>query len=227
MPYYSQLGQDEVLDTKVFQGYKRGVFVNVGAYDGVCFDNTLFFERERGWTGINIEPSHMFADLCKNRPNCINLNVAVSDTDGTAEFLDIDGNPGMLSGLHANYDPRHLQRIERETTEAAVERRIVPVQTRRLETIFKEHRVSRVHCLSIDVEGSEFKCIQSINFSAVFIDVIVFENNYRDTSRPIVEYLQQKGYRMAPIIADDIFMYHKDSPFARTNYSQVLMNSFM
>jgi len=224
MPYYGQLGQDEVLDIHIFQGYRRGVFVNVGAYDGVCFDNTLFFERERGWTGINIEPSHMFPKLCENRPNCINLNVAIAETDGTAEFLDIDGNPGMLSGLKINYDPRHIDRINKETAEAGVEKRIIPVQTRRLDSIFKEHGVSRVHLLSIDVEGSEFKCVQSIDFSKVFIDVIVFENNYRDTSRPILDYLKQKGYMKAPVEGDDVFMYHRDSPFARSNYTSVLRN---
>jgi FkbM family methyltransferase len=56
---------------------------------------------------------------------------------------------------------------------------IISVQTKRLETIFDEHNVSRINYLSIDVEGAEFEVIKSINFE-VFIDVIGFENNYRD-----------------------------------------------
>jgi hypothetical protein len=112
----------------------------------------------------------------------------------------------------------------KEVAEAGVEKRIIPVQTRRLDTIFREHGIARVHLLGIDVEGSEFNCIQSIDFSKVFIDVIIFENNYRDTSQPILDYLKQKGYTKAPVEGDDVFMYHKDSPFARSNYASVLRN---
>ena len=66
--------------------------------------------------------------------------------------------------------------------------------------------------LSIDVEGAEFAVIKSIDFDSVFIDVIGFENNYNDTSIPIVEYLSAKGYNLL-YTSMDIFMIHKNSKF--------------
>lgn len=209
--YYSQDKQDEVLDTRVFKGYKRGVFVEIGAWDGVCFSNTLFFEKELGWKGINIEPlPDKYEQLTKNRPNAINLNVAVNDVEGETEFLIT----GMLSGIKTNYDPRHLQRIEKENGKPYTESESIRVKTRRLDSIFREHNVQRVHYLSIDAEGSEINIVRSIDFDFTYIDVIGFENNYNDKTIPVIEYLESKGYRKLPIQSFDVFMVRTNSPFA-------------
>ena len=212
--YHSQEKQDLLLDTHVFQGYKRGVFVEVGAWDGVVYSNTLFFEKERNWTGLTIEAHpDRYEELKQNRPNTIHLNVAVNDVNGFVDFLTISGDTGMLSGIKSHYDPRHLQRIEIETKQLNTTYKTIPVISRRLDTIFSECNVQRVHYLSIDVEGSEFNVIRSIDFEKVFIDVIGFENNYPDKSNVNVEYLKTKGYVKAPIESIDIFMIHTRSPF--------------
>ena len=39
--------------------------------------------------------------------------------------------------------------------------------SKKLETIFDENNISRVHYLSIDVEGAEFEVIKSINFEKI------------------------------------------------------------
>lgn len=214
MTYYSQCGQDSFLDMKIFKGFKGGYFVDVGAHDGIAINNTLFFEKHHGWKGINIEPmSDVYDRLVVNRPSCLNLNCAVSDKDGQAEFIINTGYTEMLSGLKNNYDTRHLSRLTREISQHGGETRTVFVDTQRLETIFAYHGVSRVHYLSIDVEGAEFSVIKSIDFSKVFIDVIGFENNFNDTSVPIVKYLETKGYKIA-LHSSDIFMIHKDSEFS-------------
>jgi FkbM family methyltransferase len=213
--FYSQDGQDSFLDTQIFRGYRRGVFVDVGAYDGVTFSNTLFFEKDRKWTGLNIEPHpDFFKELVVARPRCTNLNVAIDAKEGSTEFLHIDGPTSVLSGILENYDPRHLARIARECDALGTHRNVIQVPTRRLDTLFREHRLTRIHYLSIDVEGSEMNCIQTIDFDEVYIDVIGFENNFEDASRPIVEYLVQKGYKQIPFKSYDIFMIREKSPFA-------------
>lgn len=219
MPYASQSKQDELMESLVFKGFRNGFFVNIGAWDGLCFDNTLFFETERNWTGINIEPlPKLYAALVQNRPACKNLNLAISDRDGSAEFLAIDGHPGMLSGLTENYDERHLARIAKETAEQKATTEVIHVPVKRLDTLFKEHDVRRVHYLSIDAEGSEFNILRSIDFSTTFVDVIDFEKNgYGDRLPEILPYLESKGYRRLPIHHwEDVFLIHQASPFAQS-----------
>ena len=40
MTFYSQDRQDYNLENYVFKGYKNGIFVDVGAYDGKTYNNT-------------------------------------------------------------------------------------------------------------------------------------------------------------------------------------------
>ena len=62
------------------------------------------------------------------------------------------------------------------------------------------------------MEGAEFEVIRSIHFDKVFIDVIGFENNYNDSSDPIIRYLVDKNYVVIRV-STDIFMIHRDSVF--------------
>jgi FkbM family methyltransferase len=215
MPYHSQYRQDELLDRVIFQGFRGGTFVDVGAHDGETYNNTLFFEEERGWTGINIEANPIvFSALEARRPACTNLCVAVDEREGTGEFLLNSGYTEMLSGLASSYDPRHMERLQKENGERGATTRRIQVQTRRLESILAEKGVQRVHYLSIDVEGAEGPVLWSIDFSKVMIDVIAFENNFADVSAPIRDYLREKGYYELPNFCTDIVMIHKSSPFA-------------
>ena len=118
----------------------------------------------------------------------------------------------MLSGIKHTFDSRHVSRLERENKSHGSTTETVTIATKRLETIFDEHKVTHVHYVSIDVEGAEFEVIQSINFDKVFIDVIAFENNYNDNSIPIIKYLEDHDYVVIHR-SIDIFMIHKKSMF--------------
>ncbi len=217
--YYSQCDQDRFLDQEIFRGYRRGVFVEIGAWDGVDLSNTVFFERERKWTGLAIEPlPDRYQQLVANR-TCKTLNVAISETEGEAEFLAISGPTSMLSGLVDTYDPRHVNRIEREAANLGATKTVLRVPTRRLDSLFREHGLTRIHYLSIDVEGAEFACLRSIDFNAVYIDVIGFESNYRDALPPILEFLKARGYTQLPFPEGECFMIRTGSPFASQTLS--------
>ena len=54
---FSQQGQDLFLDKVIFKSSVReGFFIEAGADDLLKDSNTLFFELERNWTGILVEP---------------------------------------------------------------------------------------------------------------------------------------------------------------------------
>lgn len=213
--FYSQYKQDEYLEATVFKGYKDGFYVDVGSHDGVSLNNTLYFEKNNNWRGINIEPiKGVFDKLVENRTADanININCAVCNCDGEADFYLNEGYTEMLSGIIENYDAKHFERLNKENAENAATTQVIKVNTRRLETIFDEHSVSHIHYLSIDVEGAEFEVIKSINFDKVFIDVVGFENNYEEVSKPIIGYLEDKGFKVIKI-STDIFMINKQSQF--------------
>ena len=86
--FNSQYKQDRYLEENVFKGYKNGVFVDVGAHDGISINNTLYFEKYNNWSGINIEPiKSVYDKLLINRPNSKNINCAVCNSDGETDFF--------------------------------------------------------------------------------------------------------------------------------------------
>ena len=212
--YHSQEVQDRWLEENVFRGHRNGVFFDVGAYDGHTLSNTLFFERERGWTGVHCEPiPEVFAKLMINRPCAVNLNVAVAETNGEADFFRNTACSEMLSGLVDEYDPRHAQRVlaSNETQEEA-RTMVIKVPTRRMDTICEEANIKRINYLSIDVEGGEMSVIKSMDFDKVFVDALSVENNYADTGKVIEAYLKEKGYEVVHRCLDNIFV-HRASEF--------------
>ena len=61
---------------------KNGVFVELGAFNGIDYSNTAFLEFNRNWTGILIEPSFDCYKQCiTNRPNSICINAACVSHD--------------------------------------------------------------------------------------------------------------------------------------------------
>jgi len=211
--YHSQYNQDKFLEELVFKGYKNGVYMDVGAHDGVSINNTLYFEETNGWTGINVEPiKAVFDKLIINRPSSINLNCAVCNSDGETEFLCNKGETEMISGIKDTFDPRHIHRLARDNRRYKGKTKTIKVPTKRVDTILDEYKIGHINYLSVDVEGGEFEVIKSINFEKVFIDVIDFENNYDDVSVPIVDYLTKYGYKVINR-GSDIIMINQLSHF--------------
>ena len=102
MTYHSQLSQDRWVQTIL--GDKRdGFFVELGASDGVLLSNTLFFERERGWKGICIEPDNGYFEKLKQNRRCfVSNDVAYHEPGLWVDFAFSDGMSGIIGALHSS-----------------------------------------------------------------------------------------------------------------------------
>lgn len=203
-PYYSQCGQDIFLHEHVFFNKSNGVFIDIGAHDGISFSNTYFFEKELNWHGICFEPNpDVFSALKKNRRSFC-YDMCVADYDGTSNFLKIIGAPEMLSGLVDKYDSRHLARVDLEINRDSGIKEIIPIRVCKLNTILEKHGICEVDLLCIDTEGSELDILKGIDYDAVRISVILVENNFRESH--IKDFLSAKGFKLIKSIdADDVY----------------------
>lgn len=190
--FYSQYGQDQFVFHNFFKEKRNGVFVDIGAHDGVSFSNTYFFERFMGWTGICIEPiPEIFTQLQTNR-NCICVHGCIYDRADSAQFLRVRGYPEMLSGILLNYNPQHLRRIEQEVKRFGGSMDIIQVKCYSLTQLLLDHHLDHIDYLSIDTEGGEMAILQSIDFSKIDIEVIDVENNYGERFN---QFLASVGYQ--------------------------------
>lgn len=190
--YASQYAQDQFVHETFFPGKQDGVFVDIGAYDGVTFSNSYFFEKDLGWKGICIEPNPAAFEKLIQARSAVCYQACISDKKEVAKFVKLTGRCEMLSGLSAKYDPSHIKRIDKEIAKFGGEREEIEVPTVTLNEIADQEGIKHIDFLSIDTEGGEFDILKSIDFSKLDIDVITIENNYQDLN--FREHLERQGY---------------------------------
>jgi FkbM family methyltransferase len=202
MSYYSQYGQDQKID-EILGGMQNGVFIDIGAHNGIAFSNTYFLEKERNWSGYCFEPHpRVFNDLIKNR-TCACLNKGVGSSSGILEFWEITGYAEMLSGFSAKYSRQHIGRIEREIINHGGHKEIKNVEIVGIMDFLIANSVYNVDYLSIDTEGGEEEILTSIDFNRINIRALTVENNYDDLK--IVNYMKSIGYKHIKHHIDDIY----------------------
>ena len=149
-----------------------GTFVEIGAYDGITFSNTLVYERELGWTGLLIEGCPSSADALKRnrRGNTTNLNKAVCSASQFPRTIKFSANCDASSGI-AGHGDEFLQNKHRS-------HRKVSVPCAPMSEIFRENSVTHIDLFSIDVEGYELPLLRTINWNELSVRVLLIEVNH-------------------------------------------------
>ncbi|WPU98346.1 FkbM family methyltransferase [Mucilaginibacter sp. cycad4] len=204
--YYSQYQQDKFLNEVLFRSKKNGVFVDIGANDGVTISNSYFFEKNLYWTGICFEPLiEAFNKLEKNRSS-VNINGCASDRNHLDIFYNVHGYGEMLSGLKSKYDERHIERINKTIKEYGGHITETKVQCFDVNDILEENGIKKIDFVSIDTEGGELNILHAIDFDAFKIKAVVVENNY--STPDIFHFMSSKGYfRVAYLSTDEIYLH--------------------
>lgn len=149
MKSYAQDKEDLIL-ADILKDVKEGFYVDVGANSPTVYSVTKAF-YEQGWNGINIEPlPDMYNELCASRERDINLNIGISNTEGTMT-LHIDSMGSTLSDKVVS--DNHLQ--DRPTMQIDVD-----TLTHVVDTCF----VKEIHFLKVDVEGFEKQVLEGYDF---------------------------------------------------------------
>ncbi|KAF4525312.1 hypothetical protein B566_EDAN014921 [Ephemera danica] len=125
---------------EIFKGKRDLFFVECGANDGEFASNTLFFERQWGWTGLLIEPDPVEIPrlLSKQRqawvaPVCLSFD----KTPSTVRFEHVVGGGGQV------LDPKSPQKPNEHLLQC------VPFYT-----LLLAMNRTRIDYFSLDVEGA-------------------------------------------------------------------------
>jgi hypothetical protein len=67
---------------------RNGFFVEIGGFDGETLSNSLFLEKERGWSGLLVEANPYTYELMVGKDrNCFMKNACISNTVPNFLFL--------------------------------------------------------------------------------------------------------------------------------------------
>ena len=207
--YFSQFNQDEIINT-LLENKQNGVFIDVGAYDGITFSNSYFFEKANNWTGICFEPNPIiFQKLAESR-NCMLINGGVSVKNSTLTYKRFSGNQEleMLSGFSDFFSQDQLTRIENELNlEKNSSTETIQIQTHSLNDLLKEKQINKIDYCSIDTEGGEFDILKTINFEDNYFSTLSIEDNYN--SKEVINYMNSKGFEFQFLWKCDLFFINK------------------
>jgi FkbM family methyltransferase len=201
MEFYSQHKQDEYVYNRFFKNKKNGVFVDIGASNGIDLSNSYFFEKELSWSGICVEPQEFFfKDLSKNR-NCVCIQGCVSDFNGVGRFMEIGGYGRMLSGLVDKYDKKWINVVNNVIESSDSEKNEINVNCHLLNDILIKYDIKKIDFCSIDVEGCELDILKTIDFKKFHFDVFTIENNYSDIN--VRNFLRERGFDFIEVVGVD------------------------
>lgn len=189
--YVSQSGEDFVVDS-IFQGKRDGVFVDIGAHDGVTFSNTYFLESVRGWSGLLVEPNPVEYEKLVTSRRALAENSLVGSRSSGVEFHGFAGQTSVLSGSPSHYGWFHSRRVGKEAKKQGVRPEVFFLNRVPLQDLLSNAGIKECDLLSIDVEGAEEDVLCSIDWETFSAKIILLESNL--ISAKLTRYLEQRGY---------------------------------
>ena len=201
-------GQD-VFIAELLSFKKNGVFVDIGANDGVTISNTWYFEKELGWGGVAIEPIPRIYEQLKQNRKCKLFEGCITPKSGIQKFVELSGATSMLSTLEQNISGLTSRRISKNIARQNTTKKSIDVVCTTLANLLEEHGIEEIDFLSIDTEGGELEIIKSINFEQFPVKVISVENNLFTNN--IKNYLENEGFvYLGTFKIDEIYIYGGD-----------------
>ena len=202
---------DAFFSSSEFRGGNR-TYMEIGAHDGVRESNSRFFDVCLGWNGLLVEPHPKnYERTVQLRPNAHHLGLAPScmaNETGTILF------------------PEHMY------TNAQVNEKgsTIEIHCGPLQYYLDALDIRHIDFWSLDVEGSELKVLETVDFDRTHIDVIIAESKNRlsrlpETQKKVEDvrvHLLGKGYLMLKSVSvrkSDVFL-HKRACRSHVNIAE-------
>ena len=166
-----QFGQSKFLDD-LFHQKESGAFIECGALDGERLSNSLYFEKERHWTGVLIEANtQFFKKLLQKHRRAFKVNTCLSP--GSKATVLTFTSAGAYGGL-VDYGLKQSIKVTNTRFESSDIKQCFP-----LYSILRAAGLTHIDLFSLDVEGSEFPILEGFPWyqKDVTFDVMQIEKS--------------------------------------------------
>ena len=178
--------------------------INVGAMDGILFDEMYGYTNKYNFSGLYVEPiPYLFEKLQKNITSGLFENSAISDYDGTINMVTIDQDvidQGLVHncfyGMSAVYPPKNGLGSEFDRPTVEKYGKIVSVNCITWNTLLKKHNINKIDVIKIDAEGHDYQIFKQINILEHGLKVIRLEwiNLNNEEKEKIVEVFDKNQF---------------------------------
>jgi len=200
------------IDQKVekYLPQRNGFFVELGANDGITYSNTLYFEKNRGWRGILIEPiPHNYLNCLENRSEknlifcgaCVSfeyeerfVEIAYANMMSIATGVESDV---IDSKAHAESGQKFLGKSSKVFTFGAI---AITLN----ELLLEAQAPTSIDFLSLDVEGAEIEVLKGVDHSKFRFKYMCIE--CRDIGK-LTDYLNPLQYRLIEKLSGSDYLF--------------------
>ena len=195
--YFGEFGED-ILINRFFRKKNNGFYVDIGCYHPTKGSLTYYLYK-KGWRGLNVDLSKVSIDLFKlARPKDYNIHAAVADFDGETHFFE-NGMINQQNTLENN--GANLKKIK--------------IIAFKLQTLLEKLNIKHIDFLNVDVEGSDYKVISSLDLNKIRPKMICIEENKYDIKDIINDAIQSF------MNSNDYFL------FSRIGVSSIYIDSYI
>ncbi|ABB32560.1 methyltransferase FkbM family [Geobacter metallireducens RCH3] len=184
-------------------------FIQIGANDGVSFDELYSFVTSRKCRGVVVEPLKIYFEKLKQNysryPDIIPVNCAVHQNKKKAvlHYVDpakLDLLPEWVQGI-GSLDPNHYKQSGLPSDYIVSEE----VECVHLMELIRDNKFEHVNLLQIDVEGYDGEVIKMIDFDVIRPKMIKYEHQSlkKEEQQEITILLESHGY--------EVFIHGNDS----------------
>ena len=195
---YSRPGKYQ-LDS-ILQAYlpAKGVFLEVGALDGLYASNTYYLEKLCGWSGVLVEPvPHFFRECVKCRRKSRVFNCALVPDDYTEADIRMvfAGDKSAVRSATSEHElelepePEHF-----EQSEGRGDRHEFDASARTLTSVLDEAGAPDIDFFSLDVEGYEIQVLNGLDMSRFRPEWILVECLTPESKEEMLSYLAARNY---------------------------------
>ena len=194
------------LDRKIekYFNYRNGFFVELGANDGVNQSNTLYFERNKNWKGLLIEPylpNYLKCIKNRSKKNYFFCNACVSFNYKKA-FVKLIYNNLMTIPVGVESDLRNQDYVGNGQF-------IFGAPATTLNKLLKKSNApKKIDFLSLDVEGGEIEVLKGINHNIFRFKLICVEA--RNINK-IKKYLNSFNYELKEKLSSADYLFEDKS----------------
>lgn len=198
----ARIDQFEKAVKKALRKQERFFFVQIGANDGVHFDNLFALVCNEQCHGLVVEPLQFYFEKLQRHyagfPNIQPVRCAIHESQPTALVYHIapqslERFPPWFAGI-GSFEREHLIRNGVPTECIAAEQ----VNCMPLTRLIERHRLPRVDLLQIDTEGYDAEIVRSIDFENYPPQIIKYEQTHLSPTeaQATERLLSENGYRV-------------------------------
>ena len=200
MDFYSQQNEDKYLYSFFnLDKTKNGTYLEIGAYDGKLFSNTLSLNKINNFVGILIEPQDVYFKKLKiNRPNDYLYNCVITNsTSNEVIFIGENLEAGVFNSISTD-----LNRYPKWKK--------ISLENRMLKDIIKDSKFQYLDIVSIDTEGSELEVLKSIDFNIPIVLLIIeAHQNQPERDIELKKLLDLNGFKLIKKIRGNYWFFNE------------------